>query len=129
VQLTVLRSGAEQTITLTLGELPNVQQARIAPDKRETDRGTVVPRLGLTLAPGEGGAGVVITNIEPGGIAAEHGLRNGDVIMEIAGKPVSSPAEVRDTIADAQKGGRRTILVRVKTGDAIRFVAMRLARA
>ena len=32
-------------------------------------------------------------------------------------------------IADAQKGGARNILVRVKTGDSIRYVAVRLGRA
>ena len=52
-----------------------------------------MPRLGLTLAPaggvaGAGGEGVVITNVEPDSIAAEHGFRTGDVIMEVAGKPV-----------------------------------------
>jgi len=134
VRLTVLRNGAEQQITLTLGELPNQREARAAPDRREPSRGTEVPRLGLTLAPaadvaGSGSEGVVITNVEDGGIAAEHGFRTGDVILEVAGRRVSNPAEVRDTIADAQKGGRRTVLVRVKTGDSIRFVAVRLARA
>ena len=136
VRLTVLRGGAEQAITLTLGELPNQREARATPDdKREQNRGTDVPRLGLTLAPASevpgtaGSEGVVVTNIEPGGIAAEHGFRPGDIILEVAGRRVSNPAEVRDTIADAQKGGRRTVLVRVRTGDSIRFVAIRLARA
>jgi len=135
VKLTVLRNGSEQEITLTLGELPNQREARATPDKDEpTARSTQVPRLGLTLAPagevaGGSGEGVVVTNVEPGGIAAEHGLQTGDVIMEIAGKRVTTPAQVRDTIADAQKGGRRTILMRVKTGDNTRFVAVRLSRA
>ncbi len=95
---------------------------------------TEVPRLGLTLAPaadvaGSGSEGVVITNVEPGSIAAEHGFRTGDVILNIANKPVTTPAEVRDMIADAQKGGARNVLVRVKSGDSIRFVAVRLGRA
>jgi serine protease Do len=135
VKLSVLRNGSEQEMTLTLGELPNQREARATPDKDEpAARSTQVPRLGLTLAPagevgGAGGDGVVVTNVEPGGIAAEHGLRTGDVIMEVAGKRVTTPAQVRDTIADAQKGGRRTVLMRVKTGDNTRFVAVRLSRA
>ena len=87
VQLTVLRGGAEQQITLTLGELPNQREARARPIRASRARGTEVPRLGLTLAPaaevaGSGSEGVVITNVEPGSIAAEHGFRTGDVIME-----------------------------------------------
>jgi serine protease Do len=130
VRLTVLRNGAEQQITLTLGELPNQQQARATPEPRKEDQGTQVPRLGLTLAPADGGGeGVTITNVEQGSIAAEHGFRQGDVILSVANKPVKSPADVRDMIADAQKGGARNVLVRVKTGDSIRFVAVRLGRA
>ena len=51
VRLTVLRSGSEQQITLTLGELPNQREARATPERREQNRGTEIPRLGLTLSP------------------------------------------------------------------------------
>ncbi|HZO45254.1 MAG TPA: Do family serine endopeptidase [Xanthobacteraceae bacterium] len=134
VKLTVMRGGAEQAITLTLGELPNQREANAAPAQRPENRTTEVPRLGLTLAPvadvaGSGNEGVVITNVEQGSVAAEHGFRQGDVILNIANKPVTSPAEVRDMFADAQKGGARNVLVRVKSGDSIRFVAVRLGRA
>ncbi len=109
-------------------------QVRATPARPATPRATEVPRLGLTLAPaadvaGSGDQGVVITNVEAGSIAAEHGFRPGDVILNIADKPVKSPAEVRDMFADAQKGGARNVLVRVKSGDSIRFVAVRLGRA
>ena len=85
----MLRGGAEQTITLTLGELPNQREARATPERASRARGTEVPRLGLTLAPaaevaGSGSEGVVITNVEQGSIAAEHGFRTGDVILNIA---------------------------------------------
>jgi serine protease Do len=131
VRLTVLRSGSEQTITVTLGELPNQREARATPARRESGRGTEVPRLGLTLAPADaagGGEGVVITEVESGSVAAEHGFRSGDVILSVANKPVKTPADVRDMIADAQKGGSRNVLVRLKSGDSIRFVAVRLGR-
>jgi serine protease Do len=133
VRLNVLRNGAEQTITVTLGELPNQREARATPERREQNRGTEIPRLGLTLSPaaesaGSGSEGVVVTDVEAGSLAAEHGFRAGDVILNIASKPVKTPAEVRDMIADAQKTGARNVLVRVKSGDSIRFVAVRLGR-
>jgi serine protease Do len=131
VRLTVMRGGSEQQITVTLGELPNQREARATPERRESGRGTEVPRLGLTLAPADtagGGEGVVITEVESGSVAAEHGFRSGDVILSVANKPVKTPADVRDMIADAQKGGSRNVLVRVKSGDSIRFVAVRLGR-
>ena len=96
--------------------------------------GTTVPRLGLTLAPagqvaGSGSEGVVVTNVEPNGVAAEHGMKTGDVILEVAGKKVGSPTDIRTALGDAQKDGKRTVLLRVKSGDATKFVALPLGRA
>ena len=95
VKLTVLRKGEEKTVTLTLGDLPDQREARAEPNTRDQS-GTAVPRLGLTLAPagevaGSGNEGVVVTNVDPDGLAAEHGLKTGDVILEVAGKKVGQP--------------------------------------
>jgi len=133
VKLTVLRGGQERTLTVSLGELPAQREASATPASRDRS-GTTVPRLGLTLAPagqvaGSGSEGVVITNIEPNGIAAEHGMRTGDVILEVGGKKVGSPADIRTALGDAQKQGKRTVLMRVKSGDATKFVALPLGRA
>ncbi len=134
VRLTVLQKGQEKTITLTLGELPNQQrEARVVPGSRAPS-GTSVPRLGLTLAPasevaGSGSEGVVVTNVDPNGVGAEHGLKTGDVILEAGGKKVASPADIRNVLGDAQKDGRRTVLMRIKSGDGTKFLALRLGRA
>ena len=135
IKLTILRGGKETELSLTLGELPNQRQARATPERKtEKPAGLDVPRLGLTLAPagevaGSGNEGVVVTQVEPNGIAAEHGFRTGDVIMEVAGRRVGNPTDVRNAITDAQSEGKRTVLLRVKSGEGIRFVAVRLARA
>jgi serine protease Do len=134
INLTVLRSGKEQAMTLTLGELPNERQSKLEPDTNGSQGGIEVPRLGLTLAPagqvaGGGSDGVVVTEVEPNGVGAEHGFKTGDVIVEVAGKKVESPNDVRNAIADAQKGGKRSVLMRVKSGDETKFVAVRLGRA
>ena len=133
VKLTVLHNGKEQSFSLNLGELPNQREANATPDTR-SGSGTTVPRLGLTLAPanqvaGSGNEGVVVTSVEANGVAAEHGVKTGDVILEVAGKKVGTPADIRTLIGDAQKEGKRTVLMRVKSGDATKFVAMRLGRA
>src|SRR4051794_5041260 len=133
VKITALRNGAEKTFTLTLGTLPDQREARAEPNTRDQN-GTAVPRLGLTLAPagevaGSGNDGVVVTNIEPNGIAAEHGLKTGDVITEVAGKKVGHPNDVRDAVAGAKKAGKHTVLLRVKSGEGTKFVALRLGTA
>ena len=79
---------------------------------------------------GSGNEGVVVTNVDPNGIAADHGLKTGDVILDVGGKKVGNPGEVRDAIRDAQKDGKRTVLMRVKSGgEGTKFVALRLGKA
>jgi len=131
VKLTVLHKGAEKTLTLTLGELPNTKEARASTDGG--DNGADLGKLGLTLAPaarvaGAGTEGVVVTGVDSGGVAADHGFSTGDVIVEIAGKSVSTPADVREVVASAKTEGKRSVLVRVKKGDNMRFVALPLGR-
>ena len=106
--------------------------ARRAP--RTPDNGSAdLAKLGLTLAPaarvaGAGSEGVVVTGVDSSGVAADHGFSTGDVILEVAGKSVSTPADVRNVIASARTEGKRSVLVRVKKGDNTRFVALPVGR-
>jgi serine protease Do len=128
VKLGVLRDGSEKAVTLTLGTLPDERQANAGSQGTE---GT--PRLGLTLAPasavGAGNQGVAVTAIDPNGPAADHGMQSGDVILDVAGKTVSNPSDVSKEIADLTKAGKHTVLMRVKSGDATKFVALPLGNA
>ena len=129
VKLAVLHKGSEKTVTLTLGEMPAVKEAR-AEANTPSDSGAVdLAKLGLTLAPaarvaGSGSEGVVVTGVDSSGVAAERGFSTGDVILEVAGKSVSTPADVREVVASARTDGKRSVLVRVKKGDNTRFVAL-----
>jgi len=128
VKLSVLHKGTEKTISLTLGEMPNTKEARA--NSGESDNGAAdLGKLGLTLAPasrvaGAGSEGVVVTGVDGSGVAAEHGFSTGDVILEVAGKSVSTPSDVRKVVASARTEGKRTVLLRVKSGDNTRFVAL-----
>jgi serine protease Do len=132
-KLSVWRKGEEKSISLTLGELPKDREARAAtPDS--APQGTDTPRLGLTLAPaaqvaGGGAEGVVVTNVDPNGPASERGVKTGDVILDVGGKAVANPEDVRNAISDAHKNGKRTVLMRLKSNDATKFVAIPLAQA
>jgi serine protease Do len=133
VKLAVLRKGETKTLSMTLGELPQERQARAAAEKSET-AGDNAPRVGLMLAPaskvaGAGGEGVVVVGIDPDGRAADQGVKTGDVILDVGGKAVSTPAEVRKVLADARANAKRTVLMRVKSGEATRFVAIPIAGA
>jgi serine protease Do len=134
VKLGILHNGKEDTVSVTLGELPKERQARAESDESRGSTSTDVPKLGLSLAPaskveGSDGNGVVVTGVDPSGPAADRGFKTGDVILEVGGKTVSTPAEVRQALGDANTAGKRTVLMRVKSGDATRFVAIPLGKA
>jgi serine protease Do len=128
VKLTVIRDGKERTLDVSLAKLPDQRAERPSDHGGGNPRGTDLSGLGLSLAPapsmGAGREGVVVTDIDPSGPAAERGLKSGDVILEAAGKPVSNPADVRDALSAARKDGKSVILLRVKGEDGNRFVTL-----
>ena len=137
VKLTVMHQGQEKTVTLTLGTLPNEKAAANTQDNQHATPDNDMPKLGLTLAPGKGSSdgngngngGVVVTAVDPNGLAADHGFQVGDIILDVGGKSVSSPADVRKQLADARKEGKHALLFRVKSGEGTRFVALPLGNA
>jgi serine protease Do len=136
VKLNVLHKGQDKVVNLTLGQLPNTQEAKADTDnddKGGATRGTDVPRLGLTVAPansvaGAGKDGVVVTEVDPKSAAAERGFKEGDVILEVAGKSVTSAGDVREAITAARNDNKNSVLMRVKSGGSSRFVAVPLAK-
>jgi serine protease Do len=130
--LSVWHDGAQKSFDVKLGTLPNEQVA-----KADTDQDTGTDNLtafGLTLAPsdsvpGAAAGGVVVTNVDPDGTAAQKGLKVGDVILEAGGKTVKTPGEVAGVLGDAKKAGRKAVLLRVKSGDETHFVALEVSKA
>jgi serine protease Do len=132
-KIALWRKGDESSVSLTLGELPQERDANaIARDSGPT--ATDVPKLRLMLAPaeqvaGSGLEGVVVTAVDPNGLASEHGFKIGDVILDVGGKKVANAVDVRNAIGAALKNGKRTVLMRLKSDDATRFVAIPIAHA
>jgi len=134
VKLDVLHKGNSKVVSLTLGQLPNDQQAKAdsEADGKGSAHDTDVPHLGLTLAPagkadGASKEGVVITKVEPKSAAADRGLKKGDVILEVAGKNVTKPGDVGDALEAARTDKKGSALMRLRSGDASRYVAVPLA--
>jgi serine protease Do len=131
VKVAVYRGGAEKIFSMTLGELPNLREARAEPDQGGRQKGsTDEPRLGLSLAPGGGNEqGVVIAEVDPSGPAADFGFKAGDVILEVAGNTVKTPDELRRALGKARAEGKHSVLMRVKSEQGTRYVAVPLGRA
>jgi len=133
IELTYMRDGAEKTAQAKLGDQKNETTAKADDAKESKDQAT--PMLGIKLAPasevaGSGDKGVAIVNVDPDGAAAEQGLAAGQVILDVAGKPVSTPQDVKSEVANAKSQGKKSVLMRIQTADgASRFVAVPFPKA
>jgi serine protease Do len=131
VKLDILRDGGVSTVNATLGQMPNERQANAEPENPKATSGA--PYLGVTVAPanevaGPGAKGIVLTGVDPNGPAAEQGLQAGNVILDAGGKAVTNASDLHNALVAAKNQGKRDVLLKVKTGDATKFVAVPLAQ-
>jgi serine protease Do len=132
VKLDILRNGKSKVVNLTLGQLPKAQEANADTDTDSKGSTMDVPRLGMTVAPvdkveGAGKKGVVVTEVDPKSAAADRGFKKGDVILEVAGKSVATPSDVREAIEAAGTDKKNSVLMRLRSGEASHYVAVPLA--
>ena len=124
-QVTYMRDGQEKTADVTLGALPGDKTAMA--DVGQSAKSALT--LGVELAPNDHGKGVKVVNVDPTGQAASKGVTSGDVILEVAGKPVSSASEVKASIESAKHDGKKAVLMLIKTAQGSRFVAFEFPKA
>jgi serine protease Do len=129
VKLDIVRKGESRTVTVTLAQMPNEQQAN-------AETGAAAPasdtHLGLSVEPAKDGAsgkGVVVTAVDPDGPAAQQGIETGDIILEVGGKVVANADDMRKAMTEAKAQGRHGVLMRVKTAKATMFVAVPFDKA
>ena len=66
--------------------------------------------------------GVVVMSVDPDSAAAAQGIRRGDVIEEVARRPVSSVAEFT---AALEKVGKGDVLLSVRNSAGVRYVVVK----
>jgi len=130
VDVEVIRGGARRTLDVELGHRADAGTGSSAP-ARFSGRGGNAP-LGLRLAPLTDAErsrlglpsdvdGALVAAVRPGSPAARHGLRAGDVIVEVNREPIESPAEAAAALERARGDGA---LLLVRRGDSQLFVAV-----
>ncbi|WP_018265703.1 Do family serine endopeptidase [Methylosinus sp. LW4] len=130
-ELTYLRNGAEKNVKLKLGKLPSEKETAAAESNDDgVEPGAALAAYGIEVAPaaevrgGRGGEGLIIVGIDPNGAAAQKGLRQGDVIVEANGQTLKGRGDLQAAIDSAKKEGRKSVLLRVKSPEGARFVAL-----
>ena len=128
VSLRVLRSGAEQTIAVTLGTFPEETADNDSASSRHGQLGmtlrNLTPNMADQLELGRSAKGVVVTAVEAGEAAEEAGLARGDLIVSVNGAPVASVTELEREIDRAKPDG--VARLRVRRGSTYSMLALKL---
>jgi serine protease Do len=138
----VWRQGKEMSFDVTVGELTDeVEQAALSQPDEGGEGGPAtegrIANLGLKVGPISDAArnqfkledsvkGVIVTDVDANGPAADKGLQKGDVIVEIDQKAVGSPQEIDKRVSEAKKNGYRVVTLLVYRGGDYQWVAVRI---
>ena len=139
VDVLLWRRGDEQTVRVTLGELPDeTTLAQMGDTPSESVSSALsIESLGLTIDAinddlrarfdlSAETTGVVILDVEPDSPAETEALRPGDLIVEVNQTAVGSPPEVLAKVNEAKNEGRSAVLLLIDRQGDLRFVALRL---
>jgi serine protease Do len=127
VEVSVLRDGKPQTLSVTIEEQPRDYGTARVPVRQspEAEAETVplekvgievadlTPEMAETLGYPEGTKGVVVAKVDRDGLGAEAGLRRGMVIAKVDKKPVTSSKALADALNGAHLN--RGALLQVQT--------------
>lgn len=131
VTLIILRDGKEKEIKVKLEERPEDQQVTTQVQPKAVEKiglevsditTELVQRYQLKVKKDA----VVITSVEPNSVAAQSGLRVGDIILKINRKDVKSVSDYNKLIGDVKAGD--TVLFYIQRDDAKLFIAFTLPK-
>src|SRR5207245_11379319 len=117
VELAIIRNGEHRPLTVDLCERQEetiVASIPCPPPQPEVKLGLNVQDLTPDLAEKfkiKDQRGVLISKIDPGSVAQEQGLREGDLIKEVNRQLVTSAEEVKTAVAQTKTGD--SVLLRV----------------
>jgi len=127
VPLQILRNGKSETLQATVGELAARKEASGAPST-EQGRGKygmsvqpLTPDVAESVGVPRGTQGLIVSDVDPSGIAAESGLREGDVIEKVNGTAVKTGEDLRSSLD--RRDGKPSLLL-VHRQDATIFLTL-----
>ena len=130
VSMSIWRNDELIDVDVALGD-SEASIAAAGNEKDFKDLGLIVTPLNdelrqrLNIEPGVTGA--VVVKVDPNGKAAEHGLLQGDVLLQVDRAPISSLKDLEKSLAKARKKGRSSVPVLVRRGDMQQFATLPVA--
>jgi serine protease Do len=133
VTLTITRDNREQQVRVTLTELPASGSSPAGDDGGgQADTGRLgigveplTPELASRLNLPAGAQGLVVTDVDEAGPAADAGVQVGDVVVEANRQPVRSVADLQ---AAVQAAGARALLLLINRRGKSLFLTVRPRR-
>ena len=131
VTIAIVHDGKQQQVRAKLIELSD-ESARASSRQGGPGGSDDQERLGITITPLTPGLaeqlrlpgnaqGVVITDVDPAGPAAEAGLREGDLIEQVNRQPVRTASDVRNAL---ERSGNRPALFLIRRQGSQFFVTL-----
>ena len=125
VPVELWRNGHKETPKIRLEARPGDNAARAKTDRSSGGFGlqlqTLTPELRQQLGV-EASGGALVSEVAPGSAAARAGLRPGAVVVEVQGKPVSSPSELAGALQ--KLGSGQVVRLKVQRGEVKTFIAL-----
>jgi serine protease Do len=128
VALKVFRNGRTETMQAKLGELATKREKSDS-SSEGSGQGTfgmgvqpLTPDLAEQAGVPRGTRGVIVTDVDPSGIAADSGIQEADVIEKVDGKAVTTVADLKSALD--RKDGKPSLLVVNRKGTDI-FLTLR----
>jgi serine protease Do len=125
VRIGVFRGGKEVELTVETGTLPGVEDVASASGETEDWLGFKVTDLTRESAEQLGyetGEGVLVSDVDGDGAGAQAGIQPGSLIVSVNRVVVHSAKEFGEALEKAK--GRKTVLLLVRTGQNLRYVAI-----
>ncbi len=129
VELEVLRQGVIVAKRITLEELPTELVVAAKPVV-QTKLGLATRDITPAIAEERGieQRGVLVSEVDPTGLAARKGIAPGHIILEVAGTPVNSTQELKGEVETLAPGTWFTLWVQDEDGRT-RFIPLRVPEA
>jgi len=141
VDVIVWRNGERKTLRVTVAPMKDEEQVASADDgSQDGQQGSANQTLGVQLSSltpdlrqqlglGDDVTGVVVMDVTEDGPAAKQGLRQGDVIEQVAHSRVNDPAQVDQAVQQAVAAKKSAVLLLVnRQGDEV-FLAIKVGKA
>lgn len=136
----LLRAGVEQTVTVAVGMAESDPKKAMAvlghaPEQAKVFATPSDPGMGLSALDDEtrkkfaldaDQQGVVVTSVEPRGVAADRRIVAGDVILSVDGNAVSNPLDVQQRLREVNGHHRPFAALLVAGARGTRWVALPL---